>query len=131
MLLQKASVRLYDPCEEYAASQKHGKYDKDFRGTRYSFAAMVWECLGAINVEGEDVLRQIFSFAAKRLHREFSSYCGRAWAQFSCCLQRSVSQSILMRIDGHERHLLLPLPLCDQGRWELLFPCVRGYRVAV
>jgi hypothetical protein len=100
--LQKASVSLFEPCEEYAASQKHGKYDKDFQGTRYSFAAMVWESLGAINVEGEDVLRQIFSFAAKRLHREFSSYCGRAWAQLSCCLQRSVSQSIMMRIDGHE-----------------------------
>ena len=69
---------------------------------RYSFAAMVWESLGAINVEGEEVLRQIFSFAAKRLHREFSSFCGRSWAQFSCCLQRSVSQSILMRIDGQE-----------------------------
>ena len=68
----------------------------------YSFAAMVWETLGAINVEGEEVLRQIFSFAAKRLHREFSSFCARSWAQFSCCLQRSVSQAILLRIGGQE-----------------------------
>ena len=98
--LQKASVRLFNPCEEYATTQKHGKYDKDFQGVHYSFVAMVWETLGAINVEGEEVLRQIFSFAAKRLHREFSSFCGRSWAQFSCCLQRSVSQAILLRIDG-------------------------------
>ena len=69
---------------------------------------MVWESLGAINVEGEEVLRQIFSFAAKRLNREFSSFCGRAWAQFSCCLQRSVSQAILLRIDGHEFRDALP-----------------------
>ena len=78
------SVRLFNPCEEYVATQKHGKYDKDFEGVHYSFAAMVWETLGAINVEGEEVLRQILSFAAKRIHREFSSFCGRFWAQFSC-----------------------------------------------
>ena len=44
----------------------------------------------------------MFSFAAKWRNREFSSFCGRAWAQFSCCLQRSVSQSILLRVDGQE-----------------------------
>ena len=44
----------------------------------------------------------MFRFAAKRLGREFSSYCGRAWARFSCCLQRCVSQEILNRIDGLE-----------------------------
>ena len=53
---------------------------------------MVFETLGAINVKGEEVLRQLFRFAA----------CGRAWARFSCNLQRSVSQAILMRIDGRE-----------------------------
>ena len=62
---------------------------------------MVFESLGAINVEGEEVLRSIFRFAAKRLGREFSSFCGRGWARVSCTLQRSVSLSILSRIDGH------------------------------
>ena len=33
--------------------------------------------LGAVNVEGEEVLRQLFRFASKRLSREFTSY---AWA---------------------------------------------------
>ena len=66
------------------------------------FCAMVWETLGAINEEGEDVIRQIFRFAAKRLGHEFSSYCGRSWARVSCCLQRSVAQAILTRIDGRE-----------------------------
>ena len=61
---------------------------------------MVWETLGAINLEGEEVLKQILRFAAKHLGREFSSYCGRAYARISCALQRSVSQALLNRIDG-------------------------------
>jgi hypothetical protein len=99
--LQKASVRQFNPCEEYASTKKHGKYDKGFEGVNYLFCAMVW-ALGAINEEGEEVLREVFRFAAKRLGREFSSFCGRSWARVSCCLQRCVSQSILLRIDGHE-----------------------------
>ena len=63
---------------------------------------MVFETLGAVNDEGEEVLRQLFRFAAKHLGREFTSYCGRAWARVSCNLQRSVSQAILNRIDGRE-----------------------------
>ena len=95
-------VRLVAPCEDYAATRKHGKYDASFEGTDYIFSAMVFETLGAINAEGEEVLKQLFRFAAKRLGREFTSYCGRAWARVSCNLQRSVSQSILTRIDGRE-----------------------------
>ena len=51
---------------------------------------MVFETV--LDVEGEEVLRQLFRFAAKRTGREFTSYCGRAWARFSCNL----------RIDGRE-----------------------------
>ncbi len=83
--------RLEEPCEWYAATQKHGKFDEDFKGTQYTFCAMIFETLGAVNVEGEAVLRQLFRFAAKH---------GRAWARVSCNLQRSVAQSILNRIDG-------------------------------
>ena len=97
-----SSVRLENPALEYARQQKHGKYDKQFEGTDYFFCAMVFETLGAINDEGEEVLRGLFRFAAKQLGREFSSYCGRAWARVSCCLQRSVAQVILNRIDGYE-----------------------------
>jgi len=46
------------------------------------------------------VLRQLFTFAAQHLGREFSSYCSRAWARVSCCLQRSIAQVIVNRIDG-------------------------------
>jgi hypothetical protein len=97
-----SSVRLENPASEYARAQKHGKYDKQFEGTNYFFCAMVFETLGAINDEGEEVLRALFRFAAKQLGHEFSSYCGRAWARASCCLQRSVAQVILNRIDGHK-----------------------------
>ena len=76
--LSKTAIRIESPCDEYAIIQKHGKYDKDFAGIDYSFCAMVWETLGALNLEGEEVLRQIFRFASKQLGHEFSSYCGRA-----------------------------------------------------
>ena len=95
-------VRMDAPCEYYAATRKHGKYDRSFVGTNYISSAMVFETSGAINLEGEEVLRMLFRFASKRLGREFSSYCGRAWARISCNLQRSVSQAILTRTDGHK-----------------------------
>jgi hypothetical protein len=98
--LTVSSVRLIEPCEEYAASQKHRKYDSSFEGTDHLFSAMVFETLGAISQEGEEVLRQLFRRAAHHLGMEFSSFCGRAWARLSCNLQRAVSQSILNRIDG-------------------------------
>jgi hypothetical protein len=98
--LTSSHVRIVSPCEEYAATQKHKKYDESFRGLPYFFSAVVFETTGAINEEGVGVLRQLFRFAAKRLGREFSSYCGRAWARLSCNLQRSVAQAILARIDG-------------------------------
>ena len=63
---------------------------------------MVFETLGAVNEEGEAVLKQLFSFAAKELGLEFTSFCGRAWARVSCSLQRSVAQAILNRIDGQQ-----------------------------
>ena len=93
--LNRSNVRVCDPCEEYAAKQKHAKYDVGFKGQPFLFAPVVFETLGAINEEGCQVLSQLFRFAAKRLGREFSSYCGRGWARLSCNLQRSVSQSIL------------------------------------
>jgi len=97
-----SQVRFVHPCEEYAARRKHGKYDESFEGQDFLFSVVVWETLGAVNAEGEDLLRQIFRFAAKQLGREFSSFCGRAWARISCNLQTSVSQEILNRIDDRE-----------------------------
>ena len=95
--------RMKEPCEWYAATQKYGKYDASFVGTDYFFSAMVFETLGGVNAEGEEMLRMLFRFVAKRLGREFTSYCGRAWARLSCNLQRSVAQSILIRVDGQDR----------------------------
>ncbi len=98
--LTKSSERLTSPCEEYARSQKHNKYDKSFKDTNFHFCAMVFETLGGINSEGEEVLRELFRFASKQLGVGFSSYCSRAWARVSCNLQRSIGQVILNRIDG-------------------------------
>ncbi len=98
--LTERSLRLVSPCEDYASVQKHRKYGDAFVGTNFFFCAMVFETLGAINDQGEEVLRQLFTFAAQHLGREFSSYCSRAWARVSCCLQRSIAQVIVNRIDG-------------------------------
>ena len=40
--LGKKAMRLENPCEEFAVNQKHGKYDKSFAETNYSFCAMVF-----------------------------------------------------------------------------------------
>ena len=95
-------VRMLEPCEWYAANRKHHKYDASFNDTNYVFSAVVFEALGAVNSEGEEILKQLFRFAAKRLGKEFTSYCARAWARVSCNLQTSVAQQILNRIDGSE-----------------------------
>ena len=76
------------PCECYAEQYKHRKYEKDFKGSDYLFSAIVWETTGAVNAEGEEVLRNLMRFASKRLGREHSSFCGRQWARLSICLQR-------------------------------------------
>jgi len=105
--LTKSAVRLPSPCEDYALTKKHAKYDASFEGSNYSFCAMVFETFGALNSEGEEVLRQMFRFAAKHLGKEFTSYCSRAWARVSCALQKSVAQTILNRIDGNRESLVV------------------------
>ena len=75
-------MRIIEPCEDYASIRKHAKYDASFVSTEYMFSPMVFETLGAINTEGEEVLKQLFQFDAQRLGREYTSYCGRAWRDF-------------------------------------------------
>jgi len=41
--LVDTNVRLEDPCNWNAATQKHGKYDASFKDTQYTFSAMVFE----------------------------------------------------------------------------------------
>ena len=38
------------PCEHYAESKKHAFYDEDFKGTQFTFAALVLESTGGISV---------------------------------------------------------------------------------
>ena len=75
-----------EPCETYAKRQNHDLYDATFKGSRYDFAAMVFETSGAVNDEGRDILRQIIRFASKRECMGNSSFAGRAWARVGCCI---------------------------------------------
>lgn len=95
--LAASHVREEDPCELYAERQKHSRYDPGFVGSRYDFAAMVFETSGAVNSEGADIIRQLIRFASKRECVGNSSFAGRAWARIACCIQTSVSQAILNR----------------------------------
>ena len=45
-------VRMEAPCGYYAATRKHGKYDRSFVDTNYIFSAMVFETLGANQCRG-------------------------------------------------------------------------------
>ena len=123
--LTKQGLRLVSPCENYAAVQKHRKYDVGFKGASFFFCAMIFETLGAINDEGEAVLRQLFTFAAKHRGREFTSYCSRGWARVSCCLQRSVAQVIANRIDGRPDE-----PVPEAESWVVSEGCLDAVAVA-
>ena len=60
------SVNNISSSEQDAESKKHAFYDEDFKGTQFTFAALVLESTGGINEEGLGLLRQLFRFAAKR-----------------------------------------------------------------
>ena len=85
--LNKKAMRLESPCEEYAVTQKHGKYDKSFAETNTTFCAMVWKTLGALNSEGEEA-----SDLSLCSHVSSRSVYGRAWARISCSLLTSVGR---------------------------------------
>ena len=89
--------------ENYGVSHKHHKYDAGFGGSHYDLVAMVLETSGAVNQEGEDILKQIFRFASKRSPVSHSRFAGRAWARLSCCLQRAVAQMCLTRISAEHQ----------------------------
>ena len=58
--LTKTNLRIIQPCEDYAQFHKHKKYDPSFKGIPYLFSPIVFETLGAINLEGANVLSQVF-----------------------------------------------------------------------
>src|SRR5688572_12587233 len=86
-----------DPCESYAVDHKHRRYGPSFVGSPYDFVPVVFEASGAVNAEGEEILRQLIRFAAVRSGSGLSRFAGRAWARISCCIQNSVAQSVLNR----------------------------------
>ena len=96
--LNKTNLKSVDACEQYAADQKHGKYDASFVGSNYDFTVMVFETTGGVCAEGQDILRQLFRFAAKQTKTRYCVYAARAWARVSVSVQRSVTQQILNRM---------------------------------
>jgi hypothetical protein len=95
--VNKSNLKYADPCEWYAEVVKHKKYDDAFVGTNFDFAALVFETSGALNQEGEELLKQLFRFAAVRYGERYGVYCGRAWGRYSCAVQSCGAQMILNR----------------------------------
>ena len=93
----QSQVKEEEPCEKYAQTQKHNRYDAGFVQSGYDFAAMVFETSGALNSEGTDILKQLIRFASKRECVGNSWFAGRTWARISCCIQTAVAQAILNR----------------------------------
>ena len=67
------------------------------RSSDYDFAPVIFETSGALNKEGETVLKQIIRFASKREGITHTVYAARAWARLSCCVQAASAQQILNR----------------------------------
>ena len=86
-----------EPCESYAKTQKTDRYAPAFEKSDYDFAPVVFETSGAVNKEGESVLKQIIRFASKREGITHTVFAARAWARLSCCVQYSAAQQILNR----------------------------------
>src|SRR5947209_19885691 len=86
-----------EPCESYAKSEKIDRYAPAFENSDYDFAPVVFETSGALNREGETVLKQIIWFASKREGISHSVFAARAWARLSCCIQFAAAQQILNR----------------------------------
>jgi hypothetical protein len=86
-----------EPCESYAQHQKIDRYAAGFEKSDYDFAPVIFETSGAVNKEGETVLKQIIRFASKREGITHTVFAARAWARLSCCVQFAVAQQILNR----------------------------------
>src|SRR6266404_3355206 len=86
-----------EPCESYAQTQKIDRYAAAFVHSDYDFAPVIFETSGALNKEGETVLKQIIRFASKREGITHTVYAARAWARLSCCVQAASAQQILNR----------------------------------
>jgi len=50
------------PCDSYAQTQKIDRYAAAFVHSDYDFAPVIFETSGALNKEGETVLKQIIRF---------------------------------------------------------------------
>src|SRR5947209_8496541 len=86
-----------EPCEDYARNHKIARYAAAFVNSDYDFAPVIFETSGAVNKEGETVLKQIIRFASKREGITHTVFAARAWATLSCCVQAASAQQILNR----------------------------------
>jgi hypothetical protein len=95
--LAESHLGKLEPCESYAQHEKIDRYADAFVHSDYDFAPVIFETSGALNKEGETVLKQIIRFASKREGITHTIFASRAWARLSCCVQAASAQQILNR----------------------------------
>ena len=95
--LATSHLHSVEPCESYAQHQKIDRYAAAFENSDYDFAPVVFETSGAVNKEGETVLKQIIRFASKREGISHTVYASRAWARLSCCFSTANFEPRLCR----------------------------------
>src|SRR4051812_17731709 len=95
--LAASHLHSLEPCESYAKFHKIDRYVAAFVNSDYDFVPVVFETSGAVNKEGETVLKQIIRFASKREGITHTVFAARAWARISCCVQAASAQQILNR----------------------------------
>ena len=87
--LAASHLRSSEPCESYAKSEKIDRYAPAFVNSDYDFVPVVFETSGAVNKEGETVLKQIMES-----HTLFMLLVpGPGF----CCVQAAGAQQILNR----------------------------------
>jgi len=72
--LQDKYKKVENPAEDYAQKVKHHKYDKGFDGSEITFVPLVADTFNRWNVEGQELLQEIFRRGANRLSLPHSSY---------------------------------------------------------
>jgi len=95
--LAESHLGKLEPCESYAQHEKIDRYADAFVHSDYDFAPVIFETSGALNKEGETVLKQIIRFASKREGITHTIFASSAWARLSCCVQAASAQQILNR----------------------------------
>src|SRR6185312_11818244 len=108
--LAASHLHSQEPCESYAKTQKTDRYAPAFVNSDYDFVPVVFETSGAVNKEGENVLKQIiFEKGGDYAHCVRCSCVGSSLLLCSICRSSANFEPRLCRPDTSRRQSRLTL----------------------